>query len=244
MNRRKLFLQAITGVQEPDIASCAMVIAGEFQPGLDIQGELGAIDQLVREARSFPVVDARSLVEFLAVKKGFMGNSEDYYSLSNSLLNKVLSSKRGIPITLALVYLTQLPNTQFLETQHLNAWGVNFPGHFLVAVNDDMGEHLVDPFKGCLVTKEDCYSIIANLYGRHPDPDDRFFNPADNRQLLRRILENLKAVNLHKGHTAYAMVCLDYQLMLYPEDVELLRQQDQLLSALRDNNQSGENRLQ
>lgn len=248
MNRRKLFLHAITAGQEPDIASCAMIIAGEFQPGLDIQGELGAIDRLVTEANSFPVVDAHSLVKFLAVKKSFTGNGDNYYSISNSLLNHVLSSKRGIPITLALVYLSVVQKlktyTQFLDTQPLNAWGINFPGHFLVAVNDSKGEHLIDPFKGCLITKEDCYSIIANLYGRHHEPDDRYFERADSRQLLRRILENLKAINLQKGFATNAMVCLDYQLMLYPDAEDLLQQQDDLLSFLRDKGQSGESRLQ
>lgn len=248
MNRRKLFLREITAGQEPDIASCAMIIAGEFQPGLDIQGELEAIDWLVREARLFPVVDAHSLVKFLAVKMSFSGNSENYYSISNSLLNHVLSSKRGIPITLALVYLAvvqKLENdAQFSDTQSMNAWGINFPGHFLVAVSDSMGEHLVDPFKGCLVTREECYSIIANLYGRHHEPDDRYFERADSRQLLRRILENLKAINLQKGFATNAMVCLDYQLMLYPDAVDLLQQQDELLKFLRDKGQSGESRLQ
>ena len=221
---------------------------GEFQPGLDIQGELGAIDRLVTSAKSFPVVDAHSLVEFLSVKKNFTGNVENYYSVANSLLNHVLSSKRGIPITLALVYLSLVQklkyDTQCLETQHLDAWGVNFPGHFLVAVRDNKGEHLVDPFKGCLVTKEDCYSIIANLYGRYHKPDDRYFERADSRQLLRRILENLKAINLQKGNAVNAMACLDYQLMLYPDAVDLLQQQDELLIFLRDEGQSGESRLQ
>jgi regulator of sirC expression with transglutaminase-like and TPR domain len=151
-------------------------------------------------------------VEFLSVKKSFIGNSENYYSLSNSLLNHVLSSKRGIPITLALVYLSVvqklISDTQFLEDQHLNAWGVKFLGHFLVAVSDAQGEHLIDPFKGCLVTREECYSIIANLYGRHHEPDDRYFERADSRQLLRRILENLKAINLQKGYASHAIVYL------------------------------------
>lgn len=253
MNSRKHFLRAITEEEEPDIATCAMIITGEFQPGMDIQRELAAIDQLVIEARSFPVVDALSLVEFLAVKKCFSGNSENYYSLSNSLLNHVLSSKRGIPITLALVYLsvvqklkpdTQSLGTQASKTQTLNAWGINFPGHFLVGVSDAKGEHLIDPFKGCLVTRDDCYSIIANLYGRQHKPDDRYFERADNRQLLRRILENLKAINLKQGNADSAMVCLDYQLMLYPDAVELLQQQDELLKFLRGKGQSGESRLQ
>lgn len=248
MNRRKHFLRAITDEEEPDIATCAMIIASEFQPGMDIRKELGAIDQLAIEAKSFPVLDAHSLVYFLGLKKGFSGNSENYYSLSNSLLNHVLTSKRGIPITLALVYLSVVqklkPDTQSNETQHLNAWGINFPGHFLVAVSDGKGEHLVDPFKGRLVTKDDCYSIIENLYGRHHKPDDRYFERANNKQLLRRILENLKAINLKQGNADNAMVCLDYQLMLYPDAIELLQQQDELLKFLRDKGQSGESRLQ
>lgn len=243
MNRRKLFLDAITDVYEPDIATCAMIIAGEFQPGLDIHRELSVIDSLVEDAKSFPVHDVHSLVQFLAVEKGFTGNVEDYYSLSNSLLNQVLSSKIGIPITLALVYLSLVKNLK-LDNQPLSAWGINFPGHFLVAVTDSNGEHLIDPFKGCLVTKDECYSIIAALYGRHHEPDHRYFERADNRQLLRRILENLKSISLNQGNADKAMVSLDYQLMLYPEDAGLLQQQDGLLKYLRDKGQSGESRLQ
>ena len=243
MNRRKLFLNAITDVQEPDIATCAMIIAGEFQPGLDVHAELGAIDILATEARSFPVVDAASLVEFLSSEKGFIGNSDNYYSLSNSLFNQVLTSKRGIPITLALVYLSVVRKLKS-DTHALSAWGINFPGHFLVAVSDDKGEHLLDPFKGCLVSKDECYSIIANLYGRQHEPDDRYFEHADSRLLLRRILENLKAINLQKGHATHAMACLDYQLMLYPNADDLLQQQTDLLKYLRDKDQPGESRLQ
>lgn len=243
MNNRKLFLQTVTTGHELDIAYCAMNIAAEFQPGLNIQSGLKAIDQLVTEANSFPVVDAHSLVKFLAIEKNFSGNSENYYAVSNSLLNHVLATKRGIPITLALVYISVVQKLK-PDTQLSSAWGINFPGHFLVGVRDNTGEHLIDPFAGRLVTREDCYSIIANLYGRYPDPDDRYFARADSKQLLRRILENLKAIKLQKGDIRNAMVCLDYQLMLFPEAIELLRQQDELLQFLRDKDQSGENRLQ
>jgi len=61
---------------------------------------------------------------------------------------------------------------------------------------------------------------------------------------FRRILDNLKAINLQKGNATNAMVCLDYQLMLYPDAVDLLQQQDELLKFLRDEGQSGESRLQ
>jgi len=248
VNKRKLFLHAVTAGHELDIASCAMIIAAEFQPGLDIQSELGAIDRLVVEANSFPVVDANSLVKFLAIEKSFSGNSEKYYAVSNSLLNRVLITKRGIPITLALVYLSVVQklkrDTQLSETHPLTAWGISFPGHFLVGVRDSKGEHLIDPFEGCVVTREDCYSIITSLYGRNHEPDDRYFKRADSRQLLRRILENLKAINLQKGDARNAMVCLDYQLMLYPDAIELMKQQDKLLKFLREKGQSGESRLQ
>lgn len=140
------------------------------------------------EAKSFPVVDAYSLVEFLAVKKNFTGNVENYYSLSSSLFNQVLSSKSGIPMSVALVYLSVVQklnsDAQFLETQHLDAWGVNFPEHFLAAVSDGEGEHLIDRFKGYLVTIEECYSINAYLYGRHNEPDDRYFERADSSNCL------------------------------------------------------------
>lgn len=227
------------------MAKCALIIAGHFQPGLDVDVELSRIDDLATSAIEWPVVDTKTLIDFLANDKGFTGNKDDYYSIANSLLNHVLSSRRGIPITIAVVYIAVVKRLE-PHVQQLTIRGINFPAHFLLAVTDQYGEHLIDPFAGKIVSRDECYDIIANLYGEQPEHDERYFKTADNRQLLRRILENIKTIYLKKGDRDNVIDCLDFQLMLYPDNPELLQQQQELLSYFRNNNDtnSGDRQLQ
>lgn len=237
---QKQFLTATAvSTSEIDMARCALIIAGHFQPGLNVNRELKHIDELATKALDWPVVDAETLVDFLAVDQRFRGNREDYYSISNSLLNHVITNRRGIPITLALVYISVVQRLSN-HLPSIKAYGINFPAHFLLGVQDQKGEQLIDPFAGKIVSREACYEILANLYGQQPEHDDRYFKAADNRQLLRRILENLKGIYLKKSDSENVIACLDFQLMLYPQDSDLLKQQQQMLAHLR--NDTGNNR--
>ena len=249
-----------------DLARCALLIAGQFQPGLDIESGLSELDALAQQAGGYPVQDAQSLVEFMAGSSGFRGDSENYYSPVNSLLNRVLESRKGIPITLAIVYICV---TQRLSTRSdgpsLRAFGVNFPGHFMVALTDLESEHavappladqdsadaddrhtdnrhhmpqLIDPFAGKLVSRSECYDIIRKLYGREPDERDEYFAAASNKQILLRLLENLKAIYLQKKDFSNGLICLDYQLLLYPNRETLLKQQQALLEHMRKQSKS------
>lgn len=211
-----------------------MIIAAQLQPGIDVTGELQSIDELADRALQWPVSDASSLLDFLVNGEGYTGNTKDYYNLSNSLLNQVISNKRGIPVTLALVYISVVERLN-ASVPGLNARGINFPAHFLLAVTDTDGEHLIDPFTGQLVNKQDCYNIIEKLYGQAPAPDAEYFRTADNRQLLRRVLENPKAIYLQTNNIQKAVECLDFQLMLYPHDQALLKQQLDLLDHAHSN---------
>ncbi len=193
--------------------------------------EIARIDDLVQQAGSFPVKDAESLVEFMAVEQQFTGNSNQYYSVANSLLNQVIESKQGIPITIALVYLAVVERLD----NGMTARGISFPGHFLLRVELDGREQLIDPFGGRLVERSECYEILSGLYGQEVEPNERFFNNADSPQILRRVLENLKVIHSQSGDANVVLTCLDYQLMLFPEDDELLQQQQNLLDHLREN---------
>ncbi len=224
------------------MAKCALIVAGHFQPGLNVDAELTRIDALATQAIEWPVVDSKTLVDFLANGQGFTGNKHNYHSVANSLLNHVLTTKRGIPITLAIVYITIVKRLQ-PQVKHLAIRGINFPAHFLLGTTDQYGELLIDPFAGKIVGRDECYDIIANLYGQQPEHDERYFQTADNRQLLRRMLENLKSIHLQKNDHDYVIDCLDFQLMLYPENPELLQQQQELLTQFRGGIDTGGDRL-
>src|SRR3990167_9543098 len=110
----------------------AIAIAQDDFPSLDTQSVLAELDTLAEKLRrripadAVPLQRLRWLNRFFFHELGFAGNVNDYYDPANSYLHRVLETRRGIPITLALIYIE-------LATQvGLNARGVSFPGHFLV----------------------------------------------------------------------------------------------------------------
>lgn len=120
---------------------------------------------------------------------GFRGNQQDYYDPHNSYLPSVLASRRGLPITLSLVY------KAVAERVGLHVDGINSPGHFLVQVRDDTGEMIVDPFfGGQVLSREEAFNRLEQLTGRSLPHDDRFLPVATHREWLSRILANLQNI--------------------------------------------------
>ena len=140
------------------VVEAAAAIGHDEFPQLDTQAVLADIDALAaRLKRRFPV-DAvpvqrlRWLNRFFFQDLGFAGNVNDYHDPHNSYLHRVLETRRGIPITLALIYME-------LATQiGLTARGISFPGHFLVKLRmntgQQLGEVVIDPFTGQSLSRE------------------------------------------------------------------------------------------
>ncbi len=125
---------------------------------------------------------------------GFVGNSEDYYNPLNSYLPAVLESRRGIPITLALIYKV------VAERVGLEVDGVDAPGHFLVRVRDEEGAMLVDPFSGGRVmTLEEALKRIEEVSGRPVPREQRRLPLATHRRWLARMLTNLQNAFVMQG---------------------------------------------
>lgn len=133
------------------------------------------------------------MADFLAGELMFTGNTEDYYNDRNSLLPCVLDSRKGIPISLTLVYM--------LVGHHAGApvEGINLPGHFLAR----HGEVLFDPFhRGRILLRRDCEEILRR---QNQKLEDWHLAAAAPRQMLARILANLLYVYHRKGDgTQYA----------------------------------------
>lgn len=225
MNNRKRFLQLLSSKQ-PDLATGALLIARHFQPTMDIDAELAFIDQLSANAQKNSVTDIHSLVRFFE-HTGYRGNTNDYYDVNNSLLNKVLHRKVGIPITLGVVYLAVVKR---LDQTSLTARGINFPGHFLIAVRNGNSEQLIDVFDVRVTNQHECYTRFTQTAVK---PDPLHFRHATERDVLSRILENLKAIYWQAEQVQTVIDCLDYQLMIFPDSKKLLEQQQRLLHNLK-----------
>lgn len=228
MDNKKRFLQAITQ-DSVDLANGAFLIARHFRPQLDIDYQLGLVDCLAADAMLSQVSDPASLIDFFSAK-GFHGNNDDYYHKDNSLLDQVLANKKGIPITLAIVYLSVIERLTEID---MTANGVSFPGHFLLSVNQQKNQYLIDVFEARQVSQQTCYDRAA-AHGLQPDP--AYFQPANNHDILCRLIENLKAIHWKASDFTTVLDCLDYQLMIFPQRTRLLEQQHELRSMINNSN--------
>lgn len=135
------------------------------------------------------------LASFLSGELLFQGNTEDYYNERNSLLPSVLDSRRGIPITLTLVYMMVAGRAGAAVE------GINLPGHFIAR----HGGILFDPFHhGRILSRDDCNEILRR---QNQSLEEWHLQAATPRQMLMRMLANLLYVFHRKGDTEqYARV--------------------------------------
>ena len=158
------------------------------------------------------------LHSYLFDELGFAGNDDDYYNPANSYLPKVLETKRGLPITLALVYKT------VAERLGLRVWGVGLPGHFLCALDSGQGVMLIDAFNsGCEISRDEAESRMRAVLGEEAEWSDELLTPISNRHWLTRILQNLLNVFGSLGKYADVAAMLEMEMLLWPKQDRLQR---------------------
>jgi len=148
--------------------------------------------------------------------QGFYGNRDDYYDPRNSFLNEVLTRRTGIPITLAIVC------TEIARRLDLPVHGVSFPGHFLVKnVGGDPKtqepEIVADPFSGTTLSEDDLRERFKLAMGPAARFDSRWLRVATPREILVRLLGNLKQIYVQRQEPERALGCCDRILMLIPD---------------------------
>jgi regulator of sirC expression with transglutaminase-like and TPR domain len=158
------------------------------------------------------------LHEVLFEEEGFAGDSEDYHNPLNSYLPAVLARKKGLPITLSLIYKT------IAERLGLRSYGVGLPGHFLVGLDIDDTRLLIDPFaKGQLVSVEEAHERVQQMFGTEVEWTEEYLRPATNRHWLTRMLQNLLNVFSESSQYADVAAILEMEMLLWPEQSHLQR---------------------
>jgi regulator of sirC expression with transglutaminase-like and TPR domain len=213
------------------LAEAALWIAAEEQPGLDPEPWLARLDEMGQRLRPHledlrdPLDRLERLAGFLSDEVGLRGNEDDYYDPRNSYLNEVIDRGLGIPITLALVYI------EVGQRAGVPLEGVGFPGHFLLR-HSHHTQLVIDPFdRGRLLTLDDCKEMLERLSNGTLPFDTRLLRPSTPRQILVRMLNNLRGVYLHRGEQLRVIGVLDRVLLLDPDDVGARR--DRGLLSLR-----------
>jgi regulator of sirC expression with transglutaminase-like and TPR domain len=205
---------------EIDLAEASLLIAEAEYPGLDIRRYIGMLDELGRAAdaavkRGSERPPIERVLRFLYEEAKFRGNADDYYDPKNSFLNDVLERRTGIPISLALVI------TEVCKRAGVEAQGISFPGHFLVRSPAPNGLFIADPFEGRLLTQADLRALLARTPGGPRDPDARMLEPATPKQILIRMLNNLRGIYSTRGDSAKERDILERLFILSPtEDIK------------------------
>jgi regulator of sirC expression with transglutaminase-like and TPR domain len=206
------------------VIEVAVAVAQDDDPALDAQGVLAQIDALADKlkrripADAAPLQRLRLVNQYFFQELGFAGNVNDYHDRHNSYLPEVLRTRRGIPITLAMLYI------EVASHAGLRASGVSFPGHFLVKLQLPRGEVIIDPFTGHSLSRQQLDERLApfrrkqGLVGDFEAPLGLFLQPAAPRDVIARLLRNLKEIHHSAGDLARLLAVLDRLVILLPQD--------------------------
>lgn len=177
-----------------DLATGALLVASTDDPNVDIDGCRANLDRMAEAARARTPSEAGPLEELNAITDllfgviGFAGNRDDYYDPNNSYLHQVLERRLGIPITLSLL------SIEVGRRAGVPVLGIGMPGHFLVRHRDEQN-YFVDAFNGgVLMNRDECGAVLRQAAGDDARLEEHHLNPVTPREILARVLRNLKAI--------------------------------------------------
>jgi len=206
------------------LTESALALAQDAFPDLDMQGTLAEIDALVERLKKRMPGDATEaqklhfLNRFFFRELGFAANRNDYYDPDNSHLNVVLRQRRGIPISLAVLYL------EMAQQIGLKAGGVSFPGHFMLRVTLPTGEVILDPTTGDSLTEARLMDMIEPYVMHQGEPVGSalraLLQPATAREVLARMLRNLKTIYMQTERWQRLLSVQQRLAILLPQDIE------------------------
>lgn len=195
----------------------ALLIAAEEYPTLDIAHYLGRLDQWAAEGGARirgtdePYRIVTELNHFLFDELGLQGNKQGYYDPKNSFLNDVMDRRRGIPITLSLIYIA------IGRRLSLPIAGIGLPGHFLAAFQTQDEPIYIDAFnQGDLLTVETCRKKVEEIYQGQMEFRPEHLAPVSTKQILIRMLQNLKGFYVRTHNLLKAIAVIDRILLLSP----------------------------
>lgn len=216
----------------------ALLIATIEYPKLDLEKYLIHLDQLAAEAQTHISTEDSAyrqlilLSHFLFEECGFSGNTENYYDVRNSFLNDVIDRHKGIPITLSVLFI------EVARRLGLTVFGVGMPGHFIVKFFDssqeEVSEVFLDPFnKGRVLSEQDCIQMVENMYQGRIQFDNSFLAVVTKRQILARMLQNLKGIYQRAEDHHKTLEVINHLLLINPGSFTEIRDRGLTYYALK-----------
>jgi regulator of sirC expression with transglutaminase-like and TPR domain len=211
-----------------DLSRAALAVARIEYPDLDDRHELTRLDALAGRVgvtrRTEPGVALERLRRFLFEEEGFRGNADQYYDPRNSCLNDVLDRKLGIPITLSVLTI------EVGRRVGLDIVGVGLPGHFFVSASVGGQAVLLDPFHGgSVLTPSSAADVASRALGRPVKIEETHWMPCTRRQIIVRMLRNLKTIYARRSDWPRALGVIDRLLLIDSETPMHLRDRGTVL---------------
>ncbi|WP_250513842.1 SirB1 family protein [Caballeronia sp. INDeC2] len=209
------------------LTEAALSLAQDAYPDLDMQAALAEIDELVVRVRRRTPDDANvkqkvdALNRYFFRELGFSSNLNDYYDPDNSHLNVVLRRRRGIPISLAVIYL------EMAEQLGVPARGVSFPGHFLLRVATPGQDLMLDPTTGQTLSEAQMVEMLEPYVQRVGESIGSalrvLLQPATRREIVARMLRNLKGIYLQTERWQRLLAVQQRLVIALPNSIEEVR---------------------
>jgi regulator of sirC expression with transglutaminase-like and TPR domain len=212
--------------EQIDLLRAALTFALPEYPGLDASKYIGIVEGLAervlvrRGASEDPAHTIASLNVVLFQEEGLAGNQSEFYDPRNSYLNEVLERRLGIPISLSVIYM------EVAQRVGLPVFGVGLPGHFLLKHYDSNGNQtFIDPYvAGGLLSPSECQTRLDEVYGGQMTLQPEFLNTVSKRQILTRMLNNLRSIYVGQRNFKKALTIVDFILAIHPRSPDDLRQ--------------------
>jgi regulator of sirC expression with transglutaminase-like and TPR domain len=201
-----------------DLAGMALALAALAQPGKSATPHVEHLAAMVSAAAAVarpnlpPAAQAAVIEAVLFDKLGYRGDGETYDDLANADLMSVIERRRGLPITLSILYIHTARGLGW------SAEGVNFPGHFLVRVGAATDALIVDPFdRGAIRAPDELEAMLRGVQGRAARLAPEHVASASNRDILLRLQNNIKVRCLKRQDAAGALGAVERMAMVAPK---------------------------
>jgi regulator of sirC expression with transglutaminase-like and TPR domain len=220
------------------LTEASIAIGQHAFPDLVVQHVFDELDVLVEKLKHRITSEMAGIQKLQILKNyfykelGFGPNRNDYYDPNNSYLHTVLETRRGIPISLALIFM------EMGNQIGLNIKGVSFPNHFMVRLSLPQGEVILDPLTGTSLSKQelqemlDPYLDAQGYRGEYQLPLSAFLRSSSPREILSRFLRNLKAIYTQQERWERLLGIQQRLVILLPDAIEEIRDRGLALAQL------------
>lgn len=234
-NRREFELMVRRSDAEIDLAGACLIVARHEYPSLDTGAYLRRLDEMASEVRDLignerhPLTVAAGLSRYMFGDMGYSGVIEEYFDPRASYLNDVLDRRRGMPISLSIVYM------EIARRAGFQVDGVGLPGHFIVKHPQPGGDLFVDPFNhGVILSPTECADKVREIYNGAVEFQPGMLGAVTKRQILSRAIHNLKTIYAAARLRRKALEMVDFLLTIAPWDLDEIRDRGMLRYQLGD----------